>query len=199
MASTSAPYGMQPISDQTGTPRPLRIPNGIHNGLASYIYKYQPVFIDVTYGTITPVTAITDKIFGVFAGVEYTPVGGRPTVSPIWPTGLTYDTGYDMFVYVWPAWVPGMRWAVQADGTVAQALLGSGFNFSTATVDTGNTTTGLSTASVLHAGVAASSQAQVALVEFGNGINSAVGDAYTDLIVSVAYPQVVSGFQTSIG
>lgn len=199
MASTSAPYGLQPISDQTGTPRPLRIPNGVHNGLASNIFKYQPVFIDVTYGTITPVTAITDKIFGVFAGVEYTPVGGRPTVSPLWPASLTYDTGYDMFVYVWPAWVPGMRWRVQADGTVAQALLGSGFNFSTVTVGNGNTQTGLSAASVLHAGVTAASQAQVALVEFDTGVNDAIGDAYTDLIVSVAYPQVVSGYQTSIG
>lgn len=197
MSSVSAPYGFQPISDQTGTPRPLRIPYGIASGLASNIFKYEPVFIAIATGTVTPWTATTDKIFGVFAGVEYTPTGGRPTVSPFWASGTTYDSSLDMFVYVWPTWTPGARFVVQADGTVAQALLGSGFNGSN--FSAGSTSTGLSAATVAAAGVAAASQAQWALVEFFPGSNNAIGDAFTDLIVSCAYPQVVSGFQTSIG
>jgi hypothetical protein len=197
MASTSTPYGFVPISHQSGTPRTLRIPNGIHTGLASNIYKYQPVFIDTTYGTITPVTATTDKIFGIFAGVEYTPTGQRPVVSPFWPSGTTYDSTGDMFVYVWPAWDASLRFQVQADGTVAQALLGSQFNI--ANPGNGNTTTGLSAAGVLHAGVAGSSQGQFFLEEFFTGVNDSIGDAYTDLIVGVAYPQVGPGYQTSIG
>jgi hypothetical protein len=198
MATNSSPYGIQPISDQVGTPRTLRIPNGIASGLASNIFKFQPVFIAIATGTITPVTATTDKIFGIFAGVEYTPTGQRPVVSPFWPASSTYVAGQgDMFAYVWPAWIPGQRFSIQADGTVAQALLGSGFNFSN--FGNGSTTTGLSTCTAAAAGVAAASQAQMALVEFLPGVSDAIGDAFTDLIVSIAYPQIVSGFQTSIG
>lgn len=197
MSATAAPYGFQPINSQVGQVRPLRIPNGIASGLAANIFKYQPVFIAVATGTITPVTATTDKIFGVFSGVEYTPIGGRPTVSPFWASGQTYDTTLDMFAYVWPAWLAGTRFIVQADGAVAQALLGSGFN--TSNFAAGSTSTGLSAATVAAAGVAAASQAQWALEEFFPGSNNAIGDAFTDLVVSCAYPQIISGFQTSIG
>lgn len=196
MASTSSPYGLQPISDGVGTPRTLRIPYGITSGLASNIFKFTPVFINVTYGTVTPCTATTDKIFGVFAGVEYTPTGGRPTVSPLWASGTTYDSSLDMFVYIWPAWNVSTRWQIQADGAVAQPLLGSGFNLSNFTA--GNTSTGLSGVTAAYAGVAVgggSATAQVTLQEFAPQVNDAIGDAYTDLIVTITYPQI--GFQGS--
>lgn len=197
MASTSSAYGLQPISDGAGTPRPLRIPLGIASGLASNIFKYQAVYVAIATGTITPCTATTDKIYGVFAGVEYTPTGGRPTVSPFWASGTTYDTKLDMFAYVWPAWNPNTRFLIQADGSVAQALLGSGFNISN--FSSGSTSTGLGACTAAAAGVGAGSQAQLALQEFFPGDNNAIGDAFTDLIVGVAYPQIISGFQVSIG
>lgn len=198
MASVSSPYGLQPISDQSGTPRTLRVPNGIASGYNTAIYTNQAVTLDPATGTMKAVTATTDKIFGIFMGVYYTPTGGRPGNSPFWPANGTYTTGLDdMFCYVIPAWIPGQRFAIQADGTVAQALLGSGFNISN--FGNGSTVTGLSACTVAFAGVAAASQAQLALVEFAPGANNAIGDAFTDLIVSVAYPQIVSGFQTSIG
>lgn len=202
MASVSSPYGLQPISDQTGIARTLRIPLGIASGLASNILKYQAVkLIKPTAtgnaGTLTPITATTDQIFGVFMGVEYTPTGGRPAVSPFWASGTVYDSGYDMFAYVWPAWIPGTRFLIQADGTVPQTNLGGGFNLSN--FANGSTVIGQSTCTANHTVVASGSQAQLALVEFNPGINDSIGDAFTDLIVSVAYPQVVSGFQTSVG
>ena len=197
MASISSPYGAQVVSSQSGIVRPLRIPNGIVSGLSSNIFKFQPVKIATASGTITPVSAGTDKIFGIFAGVEYTPMGGRPAESPFWPSGAVFDPTYDMFVYVWPAWMPDFRIQIQADGSVAQALLGSQFNFTNLT--TGSTSTGLSACTVGAAGVAASSQGQLALVEFANSIGDAPGDAYTDLICTIANPQVGFGPQTSIG
>ena len=142
-------------------------------------------------------TATTDKIFGVFMGVYYTPPGGQPTPSAIWPSGGTYSTTDDMFVWVVPAWVPGMRFQIQADGTVAQALLGSQFNLSNFAA--GSTQVGLSNCTAAFAGVAGASQGQLVLEEFYPGVSSAIGDAYTDLIVGVSYPQIVGGFQTSIG
>jgi hypothetical protein len=102
-----------------------------------------------------------------------------------------------MFVYVWPAWNPNTRWQIQADGTVAQPLLGSGFNLSN--FSAGSTFTGLGQCTAAYAGVAGASQAQLALQEFAPAVNDAIGDAYTDLIVGIAYPQIISGYQTSIG
>lgn len=197
MASTSSPYGAQPISDLTGTPRTLRIPFGIASGLASNIFKFQPVYMAVATGTLTPITATTDKLYGFFAGVEYTPTGGRPAVSPFWASGTTYDTTLDMFAYIWPAWLPGLRIQVQADGAVLQTAMPASFNFSN--FSAGSTATGLSACTVSATEVSAASQGQLVLTEFATGVNSAVGDAYTDLICQVTYPQVVFTGATSVG
>lgn len=202
MAATSSPYGFVPISHQSGTPRTVRMPNGIASGYGSNIFKYQP--IKLVSGLIQPITATSDQIFGIFAGVEYTPSGGRPAVSPFWPSGTTYQSSggyplYDMNVYFWPAWDTTLRLQVQADGSVAQALMGSQFNVSNA--GAGNTTTGLGAATVAAAGVTAASQGQFVLSEFFTGVNDQLGggDAFTDLIVTVSYQQIGAGYQTSIG
>lgn len=195
MATTAAPYGFQPISHQFGTPRTLRMPLGIASGQSGNIFKYQPV--KLVAGYISPVTAATDQIFGIFAGVSYTPVGGQPTDQPMWPSLQTYVSNQDMFVYVWPAWDAALRLRVQANGAVAQALMGSQFNVSSVA---GNSTTGLSQAAVDAAGVTTTYQGQFFLEEFYTGVEDAEGggDLYTDLIVGVAYPQVGPGSQKSI-
>lgn len=195
MATIAAPYGFQPISHTSGTPRPERMPFGIASATAGVIYKYQP--ITLVSGLIVGVTLTTEKIFGIFAGVEFTPTGGRPAVSPYWPAGQTYNANEDMNVYFWPAWDPNLRFAVQANGSVAQASMGKQFNIAAAAV--GNTSTGLSAASVDATPVSTSSQGQFFLHEFGNFVNDQYGggDAYTDLTVGIAYPQE-SGFQTGI-
>jgi hypothetical protein len=200
MAATSTPYGFQPISDQVGVaPRPVRMYQGIASGYATSIYKYAPVTLNASTGFIQATTATTDKIFGIFEGVEYTPLGGRPVVSNFWPGGTTIDTNYDFFVYFWAAWNPSLRLRVQANGPVAQAVMGAQFNVVNPT--TGNSMTGLSAAGVNATAIAASSQGQFFFTEFFDttGIYDAPGDAFQDLIVGVAYPQVGLGFQTSIG
>ena len=204
MASTSSPIGFQAISDGVGTVRPLYIPNGILSSYAANIFYGAPVTMAVATGTLNAVTASTDKIFGIFQGCYFTPTGGSPTFSPFWPTGSTFACAAgtnnaleQMYAVIIPAWIPGIRFRCQADGAVAQALLGSQFIVSNFVV--GSTVTGMSQATVAAAGVNAASQGQFFLEEFYPGINSAVGDAYTDLIVGVAYPQVGHGFQASIG
>jgi len=193
MATTAAPYGFIPISHTSGTPRTVRMSGGIASGQSGNIFKYQPVTLVAGY--ISPVTAITDQIFGIFAGVSYTPTGGQPTDSPYWPSTQTYLSNNDMFVYFWPAWDASLRLKVQADGSVAQALMGSQFNVASVT---GSTTSGLSAASVLSGGVTTTYQGQFFLSEFFEGPTSAAGDTYTDLIVGVAYPQVGPAAQKSI-
>jgi hypothetical protein len=200
MASISTPYGAQLIGDQSGTGRTLRMQLAIANSYAANIFKYQPVKMIAATGTIQAVTNpgnTPDPLWGLFAGCEYTPLGGRPAVSPFWPGGTTYDPNYDMFVYVWECWQPGARILVQADGSVPQASLGSSFNFTN--LGAGSTSIGLSQCTVGAAGIAAGSQGQLTLIEFQLGPSSAVGDAFTDLICTVAYPQVGFRGQNSIG
>lgn len=192
MATTATPYGFKPISHTAGTPRTVRMPLGIASGQSGNIFKYQPV--KLVAGYLSPVTLVTDKIFGIFAGVEFTPVGGQPTGSPFWPTGQTYSTLENMFAYFWPAWDPALRLQVQADGAVAQAKMGAQFNVSSVS---GSTVSGLSAASVEAAGVTSTYQGQFFLSEFFDGPLSTAGDTYTDLIVGVAYPQVGPGSQLS--
>lgn len=195
MATTAAPYGFIPISHTSGTPRTVRMAGGIASGQSGNIFKYQP--ITLVGGYISPVTASTDTIFGVFAGVSYGPVGAQPTDSPMWPTGQTYVNPniVPMFVYFWPAWDASLRFKVQANGSVAQALMGSQFNVASVS---GSTTSGLSAASVDAAGVTTTYKGQFFLSEFFEGPTSAPGDAYTDLIVGVANPQVGPAGQNSI-
>lgn len=208
MSATQGAYGFQPISSQSGIVRPLRLPLGIANSLASNIFKYQPV--KLASGVITPVTGTTDAIFGIFAGCEFTPSGGRPTESPFWPSGTTYDTTFDMFAYVWPAWLPDLRLLVQANGSVAITAFGQQFNIvagaGTGGIAAGSTSTGLSAAAVNATPPGTGQQGQFALVEFAPLVNdpasapgsTPAGDAFTDLIVTVARQQIVGGIQTSI-
>src|SRR5882672_7264616 len=117
MSSVSTPYGLLPVSSQVGTPRTRCLKNGIASGLAANIFKGEAVMLDAANGTVTPITATTDRIWGVFAGVEYTPTGQRPVVSPFWPSGSTYVAGLDrMDVYIWEATDPTLNWLIQADG-----------------------------------------------------------------------------------
>jgi hypothetical protein len=201
MALTSTPYGVLVISDQTGlAPRPLRIESGIASGYASNIFKGQPVLLSATTGTLQAVTnpgGTPQAIYGIFFGCEYTPLGGRPTESPFWPAGTVIDPTQDFHVYITPCWQPSIRLQCQADGSVAQAGLGSGFNFTN--LGAGSTFTGLSACTVGAAGVPSGSQAQLALTEFYEGVNSTIGDAFTDLILTNAYPQIGFRGQNSIG
>jgi len=202
MALTSTPNGIQPIGDQSGTVRTVRAPFGITSGYASNIFKWQPFKLNPATGTFNAIAnagGTPDPIYGIFAGVEFTPLGGSPTSSPFWPAGTVYDPSYQMFVYYWPAWLPGSRFLVQADGSVAATQLGQSFNVTN--IAAGSTSLGFSQCTLGAAGVPAGSQGQFTLMEFAplSGDPDNGGDPYTDLIVTCAYPQIGPKGQNSIG
>jgi hypothetical protein len=95
MSAISAPFGFRPSYHNSGQMRPKAYT--IATAYAANIFSGDPVKLvadgvielATTDGTRSPGVVATVKMLGIFAGVEYKDVTGKPTVSPFWPTGIT--------------------------------------------------------------------------------------------------------------
>jgi hypothetical protein len=186
MSSTSAPFGLRPISHVSGygTRGSRAIPGGIATGYATAIYENQPVKF-ATDGTIAPVSATSDDFIGVFVGVEWTDSEGRRKVSNRWTASTA---GTEIIAYVVDD--PNMEYEIQADGSLAQTALMDQLNFTN--LSSGSTVTGFSSATANATPVGAGNQGQLRVVGLGNAIDNAWGDSYTVVRVQVARHQSVS-------
>jgi len=102
-----------------------------------------------------------------------------------------------MLVYYYPAWLDTMRVRVQCAGSLAQiGTIGQQYNLSNLTA--GNTALGLSYCTLSATPVAVGVLGQLAVIEFDTSVNSAPGDAFTDVICMVTQPQIAQ-LATSIG
>jgi len=184
MSATSAPFGLRAIYHPSGTVRPEAGENFLASGYANNIFSGQPVKLLDT-GLISEVTADTDEFVGTFAGVTYTPTGGRPTLSDFWPAAATTQTGAPITVYYTSD--PWIEYEIQTDGTVAQSgSVGSGTKFTNLTA--GSTLTGLSqctaTATLVESGTA-----QLRITNISPYPDNAWGDAYVILQVMIGLSQ----------
>jgi len=122
---------------------------------------------DTGTATLTPI--------GVFVGCRFTnPTSKELTFSQYWPTGTVAS---DAFAYVVDD--PWAVFQIQANGSVAQTALGENAEI----VQTAGSTAIGTSKNSLNATTATTSTLPLRLVAFVDGPNSAVGDAYTDLIV----------------
>ena len=186
MASTAAPYGFKPVNLVGGQPyagstRQIKIASGY----ASNLFNGQIVSI-VAAGTVELVTTNGDNstpfpagTIGVFVGCSYTdPNTKQKLFAQYWPTGTVAS---DAVAYVVDD--PDVLLQVQADGTMAQATLGSNAHLAAVqSSSTGSTTTGNSN-TALDATVNTTSGFAFRVVDFVDAPGSAVGDAYTDVLV----------------
>ena len=190
MAAVSAPYGLRAVNHIGGTPyagSTRLLP--IANGYASNIYNGSIVSI-VVGGTVEMVTvtgnggggtaaAFPAGTIGVFVGCTYSdPVTGNLTFSQYWPSGTAAG---DAQAYIVDD--PDVVFMAQADGAVTQADLGQ--NTHLAAVQ--STTTGTIPAGNSNSAVTATTATTAAfafrVVDFVDSPTSAVGDAFTDLLV----------------
>ena len=190
MATTASPYGLKAVNHIGGTPyagSTRLLP--IANGYASNIYNGSIVSI-VVGGTVEMVTvtgnggggtaaAFPAGTIGVFVGCTYSdPVTGNLTFSQYWPSGTAAG---DAQAYIVDD--PDVVFMAQADGAVTQADLGQ--NTHLAAVQ--STTTGTIPAGNSNSAVTATTAATAAfafrVVDFVDSPTSAVGDAFTDLLV----------------
>jgi hypothetical protein len=186
MASTAAPYGFKPVNLVGGQPyagstRQIKIASGY----ASNLFNGQIVSI-VAAGTVELVTTNGDNstpfpagTIGVFVGCSYTdPNTKQKLFAQYWPTGTVAS---DAVAYVVDD--PDVLLQVQADGSMAQATLGSNAHLAAVqSTSTGSTVTGNSN-TALDATVNTTSGFAFRVVDFVESPDSTVGDAYTDVLV----------------
>ena len=184
MAATAAPYGLRPVNliggqPYAGSTRLFKIASGY----ASNIFYGQAVKLNGTTGTIEAdisTTSFASPTFGVFVGCTYTDPGLKYKVfKQYWPTGTV---AADAEAYVVDD--PDVVMQAQAGAAITQAQLGEniGFGTSAGSTSTGNSTTPLATTS------ATTNTLPLRIVGFVDGPDSAVGDAFTDILVKWNMP-----------
>lgn len=185
MSSTSAPFGFRASFHPSGQMRPKAYT--IASTYAANIFAGDPVKL-VDAGTIQLGTSdgtrsgTTDGILllGIFAGVEYIDVTGKPTVSNFWPTGIT-ATNIVAWVYDDPETLFDVQYNNPSPGTTVQTAVGEECDWTVASPG-GSTSTGLSN-TLLTAIQATSGQFQI--TAFHGFPNDSLTDAYVTATVRI--------------
>ena len=185
MATTATPYGLRPINEVSGTPyagATRKLP--IASGYGTNIF-YGSVVVIAADGTIQLMTDIGSQAdqfpvgtIGVFMGCSYTDATMGFVNRQSWPANQVANDALAFIVDD-----PNVAFQMQADGAVAQAALGRNAPLANVqSTTTGSTLTGNSNVA-LDATVASTSGIAFRIVDFVNAPGSAVGDAFTDVIV----------------
>lgn len=186
MSTTSAPRGLKPINLLGGLPfagSTMEIP--IASGYTNAIFNGDIVGYADTTGSDTAGTLVKEAAagevnpIGVFLGVSYTdPNTGQPTHKQYYPGSIS-ATDIKAVVTINPTTL----YEVQANGQVAQSLLGQTIDMTDA-AGSGNTATGNSQLQA-DASSAALTGKCWRIVGFVDRPGSVVNDAYTDIIVMI--------------
>lgn len=179
----NAPFGLRSVNHPTGIDRAM--PYTIASGYATAIFKGDPVIL-ATNGTIIAGTAAAD-LLGVFNGVEFTDVQGKPNVSNFWPAGQTVQAGTFPVAYVSDD--PQAVFEVQANGPVLQSAL---LDQADIVMAAGDPMTGLSRAALSSVLSGVGVQGQFRIVGFSLDPNNAIGDLFTVVQVKIARHQIIA-------
>lgn len=176
MATIAAPFGFRPVGLLGGGTwsdaiRHIKIANNF--GTAIF---YGDVVKLVSTGTIEKDTGTTTMTpCGIFVGCRYTdPGSGQLTFNQFYPASTAAD---DIMAYVCDD--PDVVFQAQADEAMAQTTLGN----NVAVVQTGGSTAiGTSKNAIDGGSNAATKTLPIRVIDFVDGPNSTVGDAFTDVI-----------------
>ena len=176
MATSAAPYGFRPIGllgsgSWSDSIRHISIASGyntqIFYGDAVKIVNTGTIEKDAGTTTMTPC--------GIFVGCKYTdPNTSQLTFAQQWTADLV---AADAYAYVVDD--PNVVFQVQGSGTLAQTSLGNNIGV---TQTAGSTAIGTSKNSATIGTLAATKTLPLRIIGFVDGPNSAVGDAFTDII-----------------
>lgn len=96
MANTQAQFGFQHIGFLSGGAPDYQLNSQylIQSSFSTLIYQGTPMVKSATSIYIVPATGTGNltTIVGIFQGVDYTPAGGAPTFSNVWPGTASADS-----------------------------------------------------------------------------------------------------------
>jgi|TARA_R100001086_G_scaffold6237_2_gene3893 hypothetical protein len=176
MANIDASFGLRPYkmtgdgSNSSGiTTFPIQTTGTA--GTSSTIFQGTPV-IPLANGLIDIVGAAaggTVPILGVFVGVEYTDLNGKPTFTNKYPGTSSLKSSTAAVAHV--SANPDQLFLINCDATVTQAAVHANANFATAT--SGNSTTGISTGELAVSTVATTNTLNLRIMGFEDSPSNA--------------------------
>jgi hypothetical protein len=178
MSATATPMGAEPVGtlsasgSYTGKVRHYKIASNdstaIFYGDFVKMTSAGVVTLDTGTATLTPI--------GVFMGCSYTdPNTNQLTFSQYYPAS-TVASNIDAYVLN----DPFVEMRMQGDATLAQTALG---NNASVVQTAGSTSIGRSRNAFDSSSIATTATLPLKLIEFVDGPDSSIGDAYTDVIV----------------
>ena len=178
MATTATPMGAEPTDTLsasgsfTGKVRHIKVASGY--GTAIFYGDFVKLVNTGTVEKDTGTTTLTPV--GVFVGCAFTsPTTDELTFSQTFPAGTAAS---DIVAYVVDD--PNVLMRMQSDEAIAQTGLGN----NVAVVQTaGSTSIGRSKNAVDGSSIATTNTLPLRIIDFVDGPTSAVGDAFTDVIV----------------
>jgi len=181
MASSATPMGAEPVGTLsasgsfTGKVRHIKVASGY--GTDIFYGDFVKLVAAGTVEKAAVTTAAVAGTVGVFCGCAYTdPTTGQPTFSQYWPASTAAS---DAVAYVCDD--PKLVMQMQGDGSIAQTGLGNNVQaISTA----GSTSIGRSKNALAASSIATTNTFPLRIVDFVDGPDSAVGDSFTDCIVT---------------
>ena len=195
MASTASPYGFRAVNELGGLPYAGSTRNApIASGYGTNIFYGSLVYVATTgyiqIATSTGADATTNGFptgtantgcLGVFVGCSYTnPSTKQKVFAQYWPTGTVASDAVAIVIDD-----DRTVFQVQASGIVTFAALGANtFLSAVQSTSTGSTTTGNSNTAVVLESSMVTTTAAFRVIGFVDMVGfSAVGDAYTDILV----------------
>ncbi len=181
MATSATPSGAEPVDTLsasgsfTGKVRHIKIANAYSTSI--FYGDFVKLVSSGTVEKAAVTTAVVAGTVGIFVGCSYTdPTTKQPTYSQYFPASTAAD---DIMAYVVDD--PKVLFQMQGDGSIAQTALGNNISaISTA----GSTSIGRSRNALDASSAATTNTLPLRVVDFVDGPSSAVGDSFTDCIVT---------------
>ena len=194
MATSATPNGAEPINtlsasgSYTGKVRHIKIASGYATGI--FYGDFVKLVAAGTLEKAAVTTAVVAGTVGIFVGCSYTdPSTSQLTFNQQFPASTAAS---DIMGYVVDD--PKLVFKMQADEAIAQTGLGNNVS---AVSTAGSTTIGRSKNALDGGSVATTNSLPLRILEFVEGPNSTVGDAFTDCLVT--YLPLSHAYETKLG
>ena len=194
MATSATPNGAEPVNtlsasgSYSGKVRHIKIASGYSTAI--FYGDFVKLVAAGTLEKAAVTTSVVAGTVGIFVGCSYTdPSTSQMTFNQQFPASTAAS---DIMAYVVDD--PKLVFKMQADEAIAQTGLGNNVS---AVSTAGSTTIGRSKNALDGGSIATTNTLPLRVLEFVEGPNSTVGDAFTDCLVT--YLPLSHAYETKLG